>query len=130
MLPQGLRETAFVLCEQVTLGTEATCSLKGSVIVLSTTSGPDQAIPLSGCLINPGLTLDRCRVDLGMAYVGAPLVHTLTMSNLTQLPTSFRWNPSTQGTEGRLEVVVEPLEGEVGPGMHGKFNQVCVCVCV
>jgi hypothetical protein len=120
MLPQGFRDNAFSCLEQVTLGTAAACSLKGSVIVLSTTSGPDQAIPLSGCLIRPRLTLDRCRVDLGTAYVGAPLVQTLTMTNLTQLPTSFRWKPSTRGGEGRLEVAVEPLEGEVGPGMHMK----------
>ena len=115
-----LRAKARVsVCQQVVL--EA--SMEGvfnTTLELFTKGGAASYLSVTAAVMAPSLALTPVHLDLGVTHLGVPRVCSLTLLNLTMLPTSFAWEAYGSGAAGskggELSVALNPVQGLLQPG--------------
>ena len=114
-----------------------------TTLELFTKGGAKSYLSVTAAVIAPALALTPTQLDLGVTHLGVPRVCSLTLSNLTMLPTSFTWEAFGSGgvgvRGGEMSVVVDPVQGLLEPGkqtvgpMHwgsrASATLVVHCVC-
>lgn len=91
-----------------------------AILELFTAGGALSHLSVTAAVVAPSLALTPNLLDLGVTHLGVPEQRSLTLSNLTMLPTSFSWEAYGSGGEdgggGQLEVAIDPPHGVVEPG--------------
>ena len=93
-----------------------------AILELFTAGGALSHLSVTAAVVAPSLALTPNLLDLGVTHLGVPEQRSLTLSNLTMLPTSFSWEAYGSGGEdgggGQLEVAIDPRQGVVEPGQQ------------
>ena len=91
-----------------------------AVLELFTAGGAMSHLAVTASVVAPSLAITPTVLDLGVTHLGTPQECSLTLTNLTLLPTSFSWEAYRSGgvgpNGGELEVSIEPPEGLIMPG--------------
>ncbi|DBA92123.1 TPA: hypothetical protein ACH3X1_015848 [Trebouxia sp. C0004] len=91
-----------------------------TTLELFTKGGATTYLSGTAAIIAPSLALTPTHLDLGVTHLGVPRGCSLTLSNLTMLPTSFAWEAYGSGgvgvKGGEMSVVVNPVQGLLEPG--------------
>ena len=91
-----------------------------TTLELFTKGGAKSYLSVAAAVIAPALALTPTQLDLGVTHLGVPRVCSLTLSNLTMLPTSFTWEAFGSGgvglEGGEMSVTVDPVQGLLEPG--------------
>ncbi len=98
-------------------------SLEGvlnTTLELFTKGGATSHLSVTASVVAPSLALSPTLLDLGVTHLGVPRVCSLTLFNLTMLPTSFSWEAYGSGgggvKGGEMSVAVDPVHGVLEPG--------------
>jgi len=70
-------------------------------------------VGIRGEVQSPKVYLDKTELSLGVTYVDVPVVRYVTLKNLSNLDTKFKWERPA-GTSPSFHVDFEPKEGELG----------------
>ena len=93
-----------------------------TILELFTAGGAMSHLSVTAAVVAPSLALTPTLLDLGVTHLGIPQHRSLTLSNLTMLPTSFSWEAYGSGGGGeetgggQLEVTLDPPRGVIEPG--------------
>ncbi len=91
-----------------------------TTLELFTKGGATAYLAGTAAIIAPSLAMTPTHLDLGVTHLGVPRVCTLTLSNLTMLPTSFSWEAYGSGgvgvKGGEMSGIVDPVQGLLEPG--------------
>lgn len=93
-----------------------------TVLELFTAGGAMSHLSVTAAVVAPSLAVTPTLLDLGVTHLGVPQQRSLTLSNLTMLPTSFSWEAYGSGGGagatggGQLEVTLDPPQGIIEPG--------------
>lgn len=109
----------YTCCFQVMLNAAAESNFE-AVLELFTAGGAFSHLLVTAAVVAPQLAVTPTMLDLGVTHLGVPKECSLTLSNLTMLPTSFSWEAfglHGAGFEaGELGVKIEPPLGRLQPG--------------
>ena len=104
---------------QVTFHADEECEYD-SILELCAADGSVSHLSVTAAVVAPSLALTPAVLDLGVTHLGTPKQCSLTLSNLTMLPTSFSWEAYGSGGSGleggELEVTIDPPQGLIEPG--------------
>ena len=91
-----------------------------TVLELFTAGGAMSHLSVTASVVDPSLALTPHLLDLAFTHLGIPQQRSLTLSNLTMLPTSYSWEAYGSGGGdiggGQLEVAIDPPQGVIEPG--------------
>lgn len=91
-----------------------------TVLELFTAGGAMSHLSVTAAVVAPSLALTPHLLDLEVTHLGIPQQRSLTLSNLTMLPTSYSWEAYGSGGGGigggQLEVTIDPPQGVIEPG--------------
>lgn len=93
-----------------------------TILELFTAGGASSHLSVTAAVVAPSLAVIPTLLDLGVTHLGVPQQRSLTLSNLTMLPTSFSWEAYGSGGGGeetggvQLEVTLGPPHGVIEPG--------------
>ncbi|KAL0048861.1 hypothetical protein WJX82_001204 [Trebouxia sp. C0006] len=116
LLAPGASTTIQVLMDATAEG------VFNTTLELFTKGGSTAYLSCTAAIIAPSLAMTPTHLDLGGTHLGVPRVCSLTLSNLTMLPTSFAWEAYGSGgvgvMGGEMSVVVDPVQGLLEPGQQ------------
>lgn len=106
-----------------------------TILELFTAGGAMSHLSVTAAVVAPSLALTPILLDLGVTHLGVPQQRSLTLSNLTMLPTSFSWEAyGSDGIAGeigggQMEVTLDPPQGVIEPGklLHWKSWITATC---
>ena len=91
-----------------------------AVLELFTAGGAGNHLSVTASVVAPSLAITPTNLDLGVTHMGKSQERSLTLSNLTLLPTNFSWEAYGSGgvvEGGEVEVSIEPPQGLIAPGL-------------
>jgi hypothetical protein len=115
----GPHETAttYVICEcghsPERLRSTLTCIIKGVDQTADAVFEP-QYVSVRGEVQAPKVYLDISELNLGTCFIGVPVTRTVTLHNLSNLSTQFKWQRCLGPNPAGFHFKFEPSEGTIG----------------